>query len=429
MANTTPTGPKGFPIPKPPASGATAQDSVTVHVLGFDQITRENFRVKLQAQAALTGGRDAEGLPLGFFLNGILLGKAAFDDFGVADIALTIDWAALQKGKALTVKVKGMEQSVPVQWNAPKSPMELEAEERQRQERARAEQQRREAEECARQEKIRMEEQKRQEKIRLEEQKRQEEAKRQQLTKEFLNNMMNISAGIFWMGATDADIRQFGKIDYELPRHQVKLAAFAISRYPVTQAQWKAVMGTNPSEFSIPAYKYTLHDDPFDDLSRNSYPVENISWHDAQTFCQRLSSMTGQTFRLPTEAEWEYACRAGTETIWYFGNDPAQLGNYAIYNACRKNPPIYRVGVVKPNAWGLFDMIGNVWEWCLDWFDERYYANSPRENPQGPSAGKFRVLRGGAWCDNPTKCRSAFRNGNPPDTRSNSIGFRVACSR
>ena len=119
MANTTPTGPKGFPIPKPPASGATAQDSVTVHVLGFDQITRENFRVKLQAQAELTGGRDPEGLPLGFFLNGILLGKAAFDDFGVADIALTIDWAALQKGKALTVRVKGMEQAVPVTWNVP----------------------------------------------------------------------------------------------------------------------------------------------------------------------------------------------------------------------------------------------------------------------------------------------------------------------
>ena len=150
----------GFGEPEEYA-GATAQDSVTVHVLGFDQITRENFRVKLQAQAAFADGRDAEGLPLGFFLNGILLGKTAFDDFGVADIALTIDWAALQKGKALTVKVKGMEQAVPVQWDVPKSPMQLETEERERQERARAEQQKRTAEERARQEEIRLEEQKR----------------------------------------------------------------------------------------------------------------------------------------------------------------------------------------------------------------------------------------------------------------------------
>ena len=118
MAVKTPTTLLGEPEEY---TGATAQDSVTVHVLGFDQITRENFRVKLQAQAALTGGRDPEGLPLGFFLNSILIGKAAFDEFGVADIALTIDWAALAKGKTLTVKVKGIEQAVPVQWDIPKS--------------------------------------------------------------------------------------------------------------------------------------------------------------------------------------------------------------------------------------------------------------------------------------------------------------------
>ena len=151
-------------------TGATAQDKVEVHVLGCDQITRENFRVKLQAQAELTGGRDAEGLPLGFFLNGILLGKTVFDEFGVANIKLKIEWEALEKGKTLTVKVKGMKQAVPVAWDVPKSPMQLEAEERQRQEQIRAEQQRRQAEEQARQEKLRIEEQKRQE----EERKRQE---------------------------------------------------------------------------------------------------------------------------------------------------------------------------------------------------------------------------------------------------------------
>jgi hypothetical protein len=155
--------------------GKTPQDRVIVHVLGFDQITPESFRVKLQAQVTLTGGRDAEGLPVGFFLNNILVGKTACDEFGVADMALTIAWAALQQGKTLTVKVKGVEQAAPVKWDIPKSPMELEVEERERQERIRAEQQKRQAEEQARQERIReeerqrqVEEQARQEKIRIE---------------------------------------------------------------------------------------------------------------------------------------------------------------------------------------------------------------------------------------------------------------------
>ncbi len=378
MANATPTGPKGFPIPKPPASGATARDSVTVHVLGFDQITRENFRVKLQAQAALTGGRDPEGLPLGFFLNGILLGKTAFDDFGVADIALTVDWAALQNGKALTVKVKGMEQAVPVQWDVPKSPMQLEAEERERQE----------------------EERKRQENILAENAKR--------IVEELLKNMVNVSAGTFWMGATDTD--QYKQAN-ELPRHQVKLAAFAISKYPVTQAQWQAVMGTNPSNFK-----------------GEDRPVEQVSWNDCQAFCQKLSSLTGKTFRLPTEAEWECACRAGTQTIWPFGNDQGVLGQYAWFDGNSGNQT-HPVGQLQPNAWGLYDMLGNVYEWCSDWFDERYYANSSQDNPQGPSGGQYRVVRGGWYSDYPDRCRSAYHSRAQPDAQGRNLGLRVVVVR
>lgn len=352
-------------------AGATAQDSVTVHVLGFDQITRENFRVKLQAQAAFADGRDPEGLPLGFFLNGILLGKTAFDDFGVADIALTIEWAALQKGKALTVKVKGMNAAVPIAWDAPKSPMQLETEERERQRKIEAE-------------------------------------RLKYIIDQMTGNMVNISAGTFWMGATDDD--QF-KQSNELPRHQVKLGAFSISKYPVTQAQWQAVMGTNPSYFK-----------------GNELPVEQVSWNDCQAFCQKLSSITGKTFRLPTEAEWECACRAGTQTIWPFGNEQGLLGQYAWFNGNSGNQT-HPVGQLQPNAWGLFDMLGNVWEWCSDWFDERYYANSSQDNPQGPSGGQYRLLRGGGWSNNPNSCRSAFRCWGPPASLGGNFGLRVVVAR
>lgn len=158
MANSKTADPKVFPPPKT-SHRATPQDQVLVYMLGFDQITPESFRVKLQAQVTLAGGRDAEGLPAGFFLNGILVGKTTCDEFGVADITLTIAWAALQQGKTLTVKVKGVTQAAPVKWDIPKSPMELEAEERERQERISAEQRKQQAEEQARQEKIRVEEQ------------------------------------------------------------------------------------------------------------------------------------------------------------------------------------------------------------------------------------------------------------------------------
>ena len=376
MANATPTGPKGFPIPKPPTSGATARDSVTVHVLGFDQITRENFRVKLQAQVTLTGGKDPEGLPLGFFLNGILIGKTAFDDFGVADIALTIEWAALEKGKALTVKVKGMEQAVPVSWDVPKSPQEQEAE------------------------------------------------KYQRVIADITQNMVNVSAGTFWMGQTDEEQRflqqQKWWNDYfncERPRHQVKLSAFAISKYPVTQAQWQAVMGNNPSNFK-----------------GDDRPVEQVSWNDCQTFLQKLNA-TVEThgraslqFRLPTEAEWECACRAGTQTIWHFGNEQGLLGQYAWFDG-NSGSQTHPVGQLQPNAWGLYDMLGNVWEWCSDWFNEGYYANSLQDNPQGPSGGQYRLLRGGGYNDNPHYCRSAYRGRNLPDGQYYYLGLRVVVAR
>ncbi len=192
-----------------------------------------------------------------------------------------------------------------------------------------------------------------------------------------------IPAGEFMMGSPE------GEGDYdERPQHKVIITRpFYMQTTPVTQAQWKKVIGRkflrrtkNPSYFKG------------DDL-----PVERVSWKDAQRFLEKLNQKEQKgRYRLPTEAEWEYACRAGSATKYSFGNDEGRLGEYAWYdkNSGGKTHP---VGQKKPNAWGLYDMHGNVWEWCSDWYDKDYYRNSPSRNPKGPTNGRYRVLRGGSW--------------------------------
>ncbi len=212
--------------------------------------------------------------------------------------------------------------------------------------------------------------------------------------------MIYIPGGEFTMGSND--------YDNEKPPHQVKLSPFFIGKYQITQAQWKAVMKTNPSNFK-----------------GDNLPVEQVSWNDAAQFCEAISKQTGEDYRLPTEAEWEYACRAGSTTKYCFGDDEKSLGDYAWYygNSSAKTHP---VGQMKPNAWGLHDMHGNVWEWCQDWYDENYYKQSPRENPQGPSSGEYRVLRGGSW-GLIYHCRSANRHWDAPGYFNRNVGFRVVC--
>ncbi len=205
--------------------------------------------------------------------------------------------------------------------------------------------------------------------------------------------MVSLPAGKFLMGSPDSDPDASND---EKPPHQVKVSSFAIGKYPITQAQYQAVMGTNPSHFK----------------NNPQNPVEQVSWNDAQAFCQKLSQITGKTYRLPTESEWEYACRAGTTTTYYFGDDANQLGDYAWYdeNSQDKTHP---VGQKKPNAWGLYDMSGNVWEWCKDdWHDS--YAGA--------------LERGGSWCSYSYYCRSAFRNDDYRRAfRNHALGFRVVC--
>jgi len=192
-------------------------------------------------------------------------------------------------------------------------------------------------------------------------------------------------------------------------QHEVTLSKpFYMGVMEVTQAQYQAIMGTNPSFF-----KGAMN------------PVETVSWDDATEFCKKLSEKTRQAVRLPAEAEWEYACRAGTATAFSFGDADSALGDYAWYSA-NNGDTTHPVGQKKPNAWGLFDMHGNVWEWCADWFDK--YPKGAATDPQGPASGTYRVLRGGGWFGDPGFCRSAFRVRSAPVNRDISDGFRVAVS-
>lgn len=211
-----------------------------------------------------------------------------------------------------------------------------------------------------------------------------------------------IAAGSFWMGCSSGDSQCDPD---ETPRHQVRIAkGFELGKYEVTQAQWEAVMGANPSEMRDP------------DL-----PVETVSWEDVQSFLGRLNTLDdGYRYRLPTEAEWEYAARAGTNES-SVANLDAQA--WSRDNSDKKSHP---VGQKLPNAWGLYDMQGNVWEWCADWFDVGYYRTAAEVDPTGPSAGTHRVVRGGGWYSGSRYCRVSVRGWVSPEARGSNDGFRCA---
>lgn len=234
-----------------------------------------------------------------------------------------------------------------------------------------------------------------------------------ELAREFTNSrgmkFVLIQPGEFMMGSNEAD--------NEKPPHMVELTQpFYLGVYPVTQAEYLAVAGTNPSRFT-----------------RNArLPVEQVSWDDAVVCAQKLSQLSGEQAHglasgLPSEAEWEYACGAGSTGKWCFGDQESQLVDYAWFdgNSGKRTHP---VGEKKPNAWGLHDMHGNVWESCLDWYDVGYYKVSPTDDPPGPSSGSSRVLRGGSWNDDAANCRSAYRSTYVPSFRSSNGGFRLALS-
>ena len=247
-------------------------------------------------------------------------------------------------------------------------------------------------------------------------------------------NMVKVDGGTFTMGATDEQLEgltndELSYFDASKPAHSVTLDDYMIGETEVTQELWQAVMGSNPSKFK----------------GDDQRPVEMVSWDDCQEFIKKLNSLTGHNFRLPTEAEWEFAARGGNNSKGYKYAGSNEIGDVAWYwqNCGDKflqgtdsdwdfdkieanNSKPHPVGTKKPNELGIYDMSGNVWEWCNDWFDENYYKKSPSSNPKGPYEGSFRVFRGVGWCGSARFCRLSYRNGLMPVYGFSDGGLRLA---
>ena len=217
-------------------------------------------------------------------------------------------------------------------------------------------------------------------------------------------DMVWVEGGSFMMGSKEG-------LEDEKPVHEVTLNGFYMCKYEVTQAQWQKVMGNNPSKFS----------------GCPNCPVEQVSWHDAQVFIKKLNTQTGKSYRLPSEAEWEYAAKGGNKNSFYkyAGSDNIDEVAWHIGNANAKTQPI---GTKKANPLGLYDMTGNIWEWCSDWHDGNYYKYSQQTNPDGPLNGVAKVLRGGSFNRDTSYCRLSYRSLATPGIRlrEGNIGFRLA---
>jgi len=224
--------------------------------------------------------------------------------------------------------------------------------------------------------------------------------------KAIAEGMVFVSGGTFTMGCLDE--RDKDCEDYEKPSHSVTLDDFYLSLTEVTQAQWEAVMGNNPSKFK----------------NCPTCPVEQVSWNDVQKFLGKLNALSsGAKYRLPTEAEWEYAARGGAKSKGYLyagSNDPKEVAWYVDNSGSKTHP----VGQKTKNELGLYDMSGNLYEWCSDWFGN--YPAAAQNNPAGPKSGSVRVRRGGSWRFLPRVCRVELRSGEAPGYRASSIGFRLA---
>jgi formylglycine-generating enzyme required for sulfatase activity len=235
-----------------------------------------------------------------------------------------------------------------------------------------------------------------------------------EVEKESGMKMVHLPGGWFIMGDKD---------EVDAKPHEVFVSPFFIDKYPVTQEEYRRVMGENPSRWKG---------------SRN--PVEQVRWSDAVRYCNARSRLEGleacydlktwecnfdtNGYRLPTEAEWEYACRAGTKTAYFFGDNPSKLGSYAWFkeNSGGKPQP---VGKKRPNPWGLYDMCGNVWEWCNDFYKVDYYQEGLQENPRGPKTGDNKVVRGGAWKFSAESCRSGYRYNEDPGYVDACFGYDI----
>jgi serine/threonine protein kinase/formylglycine-generating enzyme required for sulfatase activity len=261
---------------------------------------------------------------------------------------------------------------------------------------------REEAERLAEQQRREQEEQRRLAEQRRRDEEQREQARIQQLLANLGIEMVLVKGGTFDMGDTFNE----GYPD-EKPVHSVTVSDFYIGKTEVTQKQWVAIMGSNPSYFI-----------------GDNRPVESVTWNDVQEFIRKLNARTGGNFRLPTEAEWEYAARGGNKSRGYKYSGSNNVDEVAWYDG-NSNDRTHPVGTKKPNELGIYDMSGNVWEWCADWYDKAYYSNSPYENPTGPASSQVRVLRGGSWYHFGYYLRCSYRYGVYPIDRYSVIGFRL----
>ncbi len=220
---------------------------------------------------------------------------------------------------------------------------------------------------------------------------------------EIASNMVYVSGGSFTMGCTSEQSDDY--YGDEKPSHSVTVSSFYISKYEVTQKQWKSVVGSNPSSFK-----------------GDNLPVENVSWTSVQKFISKLNELTGKKYRLPTEAEWEFASRGGTKSLGYKYSGGNDIDAVAWYHG-NSNSHSHSVGLKRSNELGLYDMSGNVLEWCSDWYAG--YSSFSQTNPQGPSTGSFCVFRGGCWIDYARSCRVSSRGFNDPGYNYYSLGFRL----
>ncbi len=219
---------------------------------------------------------------------------------------------------------------------------------------------------------------------------------------------VHIPGKTFFMGMRDCGL----SVIEECPQHHVMVSSFWLSKYEITQKQYEAIMCHNPSTGK----------------RGDEYPVNNVSWEDANEFCRKFSIRCVVNAVLPTEAEWEYACRAGSETEYFWGDEIDGSFCWYFHNSGAKEGKVglKPVGRKRPNAFGLYDMSGNLWEWCADWYDPRYYAQSHKKNPRGPRSGELKVLRGGSWNDGGYYQRCGIRNAGGPRIGDEYRGFRVA---
>ncbi|MEQ8702811.1 MAG: formylglycine-generating enzyme family protein [Phaeodactylibacter sp.] len=239
------------------------------------------------------------------------------------------------------------------------------------------------------------------------------------LIQELERNMVRVSGGSFTMGCTPEQSNCDGD---ERPAHRVELSSYSIGKYEVTQGQWEAVMGTSVANQRDKENK----DWPLLGVGSN-YPMYYVSWEEVQDFIVKLNRMTGGNYRLPTEAEWEYAARGGSRSRGYKYSGSNNLGSVGWYRDNSGSKP-HPVGKKSPNELGLYDMSGNVWEWCSDWYDSDYYSSTPGRNPKGPGRGSYRVIRGGGWNNSAGICRASDRHDYGPDDRGSYLGFRLAAA-